>query len=61
MSGMDFKDEHPENIPNIIVTFFVFHLDISGNKSKDLQSLNNIPKVVTLLIFHLVLSIFIYL
>ena len=56
ISGKDFRDEHPENIPNIFLTFLVFHLDILGNRINDLQSLKMALKSLTLLIFHLDIS-----
>ena len=35
MSGNVNKDEQKENIPFILITLFVFHLEISGNHNKE--------------------------
>ena len=40
MSGNEIKDEHILNILLILMTLFVFQLEISGNKVNEEHSLN---------------------
>ena len=40
MSGKVDNNEHPSNIPIILVTFEVFHFEISGRDDKDEQPEN---------------------
>ncbi len=40
ISGNSFKDEQFENIPEILLTFFIFHFEISDKDSKEEQSEN---------------------
>ncbi len=37
ISGIDFNEEHPENIPPILVTSLVFQFEISGKDINDEQ------------------------
>ncbi len=53
---MDINDEQFENISFIVVTFFVFHLDISGKCDNEEQPQNILFIFITLIVFHLDIS-----
>ena len=49
----DFKEEHPKNKSFILVTLFVFHLDITGKELNDEHLSNKHLILVKLFVFHL--------
>ena len=56
MSGKFNNDSHPKNMHCILITLFVFHLEISGKDDIILQ-LKNMPSIfVTLFVFQFEIS-----
>ena len=56
MFGIEINDEQLAKMALILMTFFVFQLDISGNEIIDEQHLNNPFISSTCSIFHLEIS-----
>ena len=55
-SGTITNDKQLKNIPFILVTLKVFHLDKLGNDTNDMQLENIVLILKTLLVFHLDIS-----
>ena len=55
-SGTITNDKQLKNIPFILVTLKVFHLDNLGNDTNDIQLENIVLILKTLLVFHLDIS-----
>ena len=52
ISGSEFIFKQLENKPAILLTFFVFQIEISGKDNKDSQNPNISFIKITLLVFH---------